>query len=160
MPDVDPSQFRELCGRFATGVAIVTAVERDGRPVGMTASSFTSVSLQPPLISINVDRAAELHRTLQDTTSFAINILESSQEALSRRFAEVHPSRFEGVGYQINQRGLPILDGTLATLECERVQLVDAGDHTIVIARVAGGEVREGRPLLHYRGGYHAPGLG
>lgn len=160
MRDVDPSQFRELCGRFPTGVVIVTAVEPDGRPVGMTASSFTSVSLRPPLVSINVDRAAELHQTVHRVAALAINILEAGQEALSRRFAEVHPARFEGVGYRINERGLPILEGTLAVLECERAQLVDAGDHTIVIARVVGGEVRDGRPLLYYRGGYHTPGLG
>lgn len=160
MPDVDSAQFRELCGRFATGVVIVTAIDTDGSPAGMTANSFASVSLQPPLVSLNVDRAAEMHRVLAGTTRFAINILESTQEALSRRFAEPHLRRFDGIGYRAGPRGLPALDGALAVLDCERVQTVEAGDHTILIARVVGGETREGRPLLYYRGGYLGLGPG
>jgi flavin reductase (DIM6/NTAB) family NADH-FMN oxidoreductase RutF len=160
MPDVDSAQFRELCGRFATGVVIITTLDADGSPAGMTANSFASVSLHPPLISINVEHAAEMHRILGGTSNFALNILEAGQEALSRRFAEPHPSRFAGIGHRPGPRGLPLLEGALATLECETVQAVEAGDHTILIARVVGGEVHEGRPLLYYRGGYLGPGLG
>lgn len=160
MLDVDAAQFRELCGRFATGVVVITALDADGQPAGMTANSFASVSLSPPLISINVEHAAEMHRVLAESPSFTINILESSQEALSRRFAEAHPHRFEGIGHHPGPRGLPALDGALATLECETIHTVPAGDHTILIARVVGGSIHEGRPLLYYRGGYRGLGPG
>lgn len=156
MTDVSPEQFRALCGRFATGVAVITALDQDGQPAGMTANSFASVSLHPPLISVNVDEQAEMHGVLGRVRHFVLNILEASQEAISRRFAEDHPERFAGIACRVNARGIPVLEGTLATIECERVQHVDAGDHRIFIARVTGGEARNGRPLLYFRGGYAA----
>lgn len=158
MPDVSPDQFRALCGRFATGVAVITAAGPDGSFAGMTANSFASVSLHPPLVSVNVDESAEMHRVLGGANHFVVNILEASQEAISRRFAEDHPARFDGIRFSVNERGIPVLQGTIATIECERVQWLDAGDHRIFIARVIGGEAREGRPLLYFRGGYAGPG--
>ena len=154
MTDVDAAVFRQLCGRFATGVVIVTTSAEDGRPVGMTANSFASVSLDPPLVSVNVDQGADMHRHLARATHFAINILESRQEALSRRFAGEHADRFEGVGYRAGETGLPLLDGVLATIECDLCTRFEAGDHTIVVGRVIGGSTADGRPLLYYRGGY------
>jgi flavin reductase (DIM6/NTAB) family NADH-FMN oxidoreductase RutF len=133
---------------------VVTTAGPDGEPVGMTANSFTSVSLEPPLVSVSIDRAADMHAHLLRASRFAINVLESRQEALSRRFAGEHPDRFEGIGYRWNDAGLPILTSTLATIECEQHTTYGAGDHTIVIGRVVGGETGEGRPLLYYRGGY------
>jgi flavin reductase (DIM6/NTAB) family NADH-FMN oxidoreductase RutF len=156
MPDVSPDEFRALCGRFATGVAVITALDPAGRPAGMTANSFASVSLHPPLVSVNVDEQAEMHGVLGRVEHFVLNILEASQEAISRRFAADHPARFAGIAYRVNLRGIPVLEGTLATIECERVQQVDAGDHRIFIARVTGGTAREGRPLVYFRGGYQA----
>lgn len=158
MTDVSSDQFRALCGRFATGVAVITAAGRDGSFAGMTANSFASVSLHPPLVSVNVDESAEMHRVLGGASHFVINILEASQEAISRRFADDHPARFEGIQFSLNDRGIPVLDGTLATIECERVQWLDAGDHRIFIARVIGGQAREGRPLMYFRGEYPGPG--
>lgn len=158
MPEVTAAEFRELCGRFATGVAIITAVRRDGTLAGMTANSFASVSLHPPLVSVNVDEQAMMHAVLQESPHFVLNILAASQEAISRRFAEDDQDRFDGLGFTLNDRGIPVLEGTLATIECEQVQTVDAGDHRIFIARVIGGEARPGRPLLYFRGGYLGPG--
>lgn len=152
---IDGAVFRQLCGRFPTGVVVVTTTADDGRPVGMTANSFTSVSLEPPLVSVNVDQHAAMHEYMARAERFAINVLESRQEALSRRFAEEHPDRFEGVGYRLTEGGFPHLDGTHAVLECVRHTAVVAGDHTIVIGEVTGGVVGEGRPLLYYRGGYY-----
>ncbi|HUG28132.1 MAG TPA: flavin reductase family protein [Gemmatimonadales bacterium] len=154
MTDVSPDQFRALCGRFVTGVAVITAAGPDGSVAGMTANSFASVSLHPPLISVNVDESAEMYRVLGGARHFVLNILEASQEAISRRFAEDHHARFEGIQFSLNDRGIPVLDGTLATIECEQVQWLDAGDHRIFIARVIGGEAREGSPLLYFRGEY------
>lgn len=159
MTDVSPDQFRALCGRFATGVAVITAAGPDGSLAGMTANSFASVSLHPPLISVNVDESAEMYRVLGRASHFVLNILAEGQEAISRRFAEEHPARFEGVPFSLNAWGIPVLHDTLATIECEQVQWLDAGDHRIFIARVIGGEAREGRPLLYFRGAYPGPGL-
>ena len=141
-------------GRFATGVTVLTVNGADGRPLGMTASSLASVSLEPPLVSVCVDHAAELHDAILAAPVFVVNILESRQEALSRRFADRHEDRFDGVGYHRSPEGLVLLDGALAHLECDRFASYPGGDHTIIIGRVIGGSTGEGRPQLYYRGGY------
>lgn len=156
--DVDPAQFRQLCGHFATGVVIITATAPDGSPVGMTANSFASVSLDPPLISVNVDHSAEMHGVLLTAKGFVLNILESGQEALSRRFAGNVPQRFDGVGYHLDDRGFLLLDGSLASIACVPHATFEAGDHSIFVGRVMGGLVATGRPLLYYRGGYMLAG--
>lgn len=154
MGDVDPAQFRQLLGRFATGVAVVTANRPDGRPAGMTANSLSSVSLRPPLISVCIEKTAEMHGILLAADDFVLNVLASDQEMISRRFAGDHDDRFDGIGYQVNHRGLVVLDGVIAHIECERIATHDAGDHTIFLGRVTGGQVTQGQPLLYYRGGY------
>ena len=122
----------------------------------MTASSLASVSLQPPLVSVCVDRSADMHDLIVAADEFVVNILDSEQEALSRRFADEHEDRFAGVGYKLGTDGQILLDGALAHIECERFATYPAGDHTIVVGRVIGGDSREGHPLLYYRGGYAA----
>lgn len=155
---MDPAQFRELMGRFATGVTVLTVNGAGDRPLGMTASSLASVSLIPPLVSVCIDHHAELHDTIAAAPVFVVNILESRQEALSRRFADRHEDRFDGVGYQRSPEGLVLLDGALAHIECDRFASHPGGDHTIIIGRVIGGSTGDGRPLLYYRGGYGALG--
>jgi flavin reductase (DIM6/NTAB) family NADH-FMN oxidoreductase RutF len=145
-------------GRFATGVTVLTVNGPDGGPLGMTASSLASVSLEPPLVSVCVNHSAQLHDSMLAAPVFVVNILESGQEVLSRRFADPHEDRFDGVGYHRSPEGLVLLDGALAHLECDRFASFPAGDHTIIIGRVIGGSVREGRPLLYYRGGYGSLG--
>jgi flavin reductase (DIM6/NTAB) family NADH-FMN oxidoreductase RutF len=120
----------------------------------MTASSLASVSLHPPLVSVCIDHTADLHDTIAASERFVVNILESGQEALSRRFADQHEDRFEGVGYHRNPEGLVLLDGALAHIECERHATYPGGDHTIILGRVIGGGTADGHPLLYYRGGY------
>ena len=154
MTDVDPARFRQLLGRFATGVAVVTADDAEGNPTGMTANSLVSVSLNPPLISLCIDHTADMHRTLAQATRFTVNVLAANQEAISRRFAEQGTRRFEGIGFSRSDRGGIVLDGVLAHLECERVSEFPAGDHSIYLGRVVGGGTSEGEPLLYYRGGY------
>ena len=122
--------------------------------MGMTANSLVSVSLQPPLVSVCVDHTAEMHDLLLEAREFVVNVLESGQEELSRRFAVKHEDRFDGVGYHLGPEGQVLIDGALAHIECERYAQHPAGDHTIVVGRVIGGSTREGRPLLYYRGGY------
>jgi flavin reductase (DIM6/NTAB) family NADH-FMN oxidoreductase RutF len=141
-------------GRFATGVTVLTVNGPGDRPLGMTASSLASVSLVPPLVSVCVDHEAELHDAILAAPVFVVNILESRQEVLSRRFADRHEDRFDGVGYHRSPAGEVLLDGALAHLECDRFASYPAGDHSIIIGRVIGGSTGEGRPLLYYRGGY------
>jgi len=155
---IDPAQFRQLLGHFATGVTILTTANPGGQPLGMTANSLSSVSLDPPLISVCVDREAEMHPVILQAPAFVVNVLASPQEALARRFSDKHEDRFDGVGYHLSPEGLILLDGALAHIVCERQTTYPAGDHTVVLGRVVGGEAHEGHPLLFYRGGYAALG--
>jgi flavin reductase (DIM6/NTAB) family NADH-FMN oxidoreductase RutF len=155
-PETDPFQFRQLLGRFATGVSVLTVVTPEGRLLGMTANSLASVSLQPPLISVCVDHEAEMHGAILEAKEFVVNVLASPQEALARRFSDKYEDRFDGIGYTRTPNGLILLDGALAYIECERYAQYPAGDHTIVVGRVTGGNTGDGRPLLYYRGGYAA----
>ena len=157
-PDLDPANFRQLLGRFATGVTVLTTREADGRAVGMTANSLASVSLRPPLLSVCIEHEATIHGALAAAPAFAVNILAATQEAISRRFAGLQAGRFDGIGYRLSERGLVLLDGAHAHIECERHAVVEAGDHTIIIGRVVGGATGDGRPLLYYRGGYSVLG--
>jgi flavin reductase (DIM6/NTAB) family NADH-FMN oxidoreductase RutF len=153
---VDPFQFRQLLGHFATGVTILTTTTPEGRPLGMTANSLSSVSLSPPLISLCVDREADMHPVILQVSEFVVNVLASNQEALARRFSDKHEDRFDGVGYQLSPEGLVLLEGVLAHVICDRRETYPAGDHTIVLGRVTGGTTYERHPLLYYRGGYAA----
>ncbi len=154
MNEVDPSQFRQLLGRYATGVAVVTANTANDTPAGMTVNSLTSVSLVPPLVSICVDVSADMHHVLLDADRFVLNLLAADQEMISRRFAGSHTNRFEGIGYRLNHQGQVVLDGVIAHIECERYDSFRAGDHTVFVGRVTGGATAPGRPLLYFRGGY------
>jgi flavin reductase (DIM6/NTAB) family NADH-FMN oxidoreductase RutF len=154
--EVDGAQFRQLMGRFCTGVAVLTISAPDGRLLGMTANSVAAVSLCPPLLSVCIDHDAEMHAAILQVPQFAINVLSSSQETLARRFADEHEDRFNGVGYQLSPDGLVLLGGALAHIECQRYAEFPGGDHTIVVGRVTGGSTSKGRPLLFYRGGYAA----
>ena len=151
---VDAAQFRQLLGRFATGVTVLTARRGDGRPVGMTASSVASVSLDPPLLLVAVAHTNDMHDALLGAAHFAVNILAEDQETLARRFAEVEANRFDGVGFREGRHGVPLIDGVLAHIECAKQAAVPGGDHTVFFGLVTGGEVSERRPLLYYRGGY------
>jgi flavin reductase (DIM6/NTAB) family NADH-FMN oxidoreductase RutF len=160
LPDIDPAHFRQLLGRFTTGVTVLTTLMPDGRAAGMTASSLASVSLEPPLLSACIEHAAELYAPLLAAPGFVVNILEASQEALSRRFAASHLDRFDGVGYHASPGGYPILDGVLAWIECAPHATFPAGDHTILVGRVLHGGTSDGAPLVYFRGGYTGLGRG
>lgn len=151
----DPEQFRQLIGCFATGVTVVTTVDTEGRAQGMTASAVSSVSLEPPLLLVCIDRAADFHPIMAAAKVFAVNVLAVDQENTARRFAERAPDRFASVAMQMVE-GLPYLDGCVAHLRCEKRGEFDAGDHTIFIGLVVAGETQQRSPLLHYRGRYTA----
>ncbi|MDQ2664638.1 MAG: flavin reductase family protein [Gemmatimonadota bacterium] len=152
---LDPDSFRSVLGRFASGITVITAIDADGRDVGMTASAFSSVSLQPPLVQVCVDRTASMFSALLNGERFGVNVLAAEQEALSRRFAAVESShRFDGIGYSRGDNGVVLLDDALAHIECRTASRMEAGDHVIFIGEVERANARDARPLLYYRGGY------
>ena len=150
-----PTEFRTALRSFAAGVTVVTTRDQEGRPSGLTASAFTSVSLDPPLVLVCVDHAATAHPAFRAHGWFAVNVLRREQETLSRRFAESGGDKFRGVPCHEGETGLPLLDGALATLECRVVDTHEAGDHTIFIGRVEAATIGGGRPLVYFHGSYH-----
>ena len=151
---IDDARFRQAMGHFASGVTVVTTAAGN-ELFGMTVSSFSSLSLSPPLILICIDKTVPSHDALKDAGRFVVNILEERQEHLSRRFATTGAEKFKGVAWHSGKLGLPVLDNTLAAIECGLHAALDGGDHTIFIGEVVNAEVREGSPLLYYRRGYH-----
>lgn len=156
----DPRAMRDLFGTFLTGVTVVTAYDPDGTPRGFTANSFTSVSLDPPLVLVCVASSARSHVTLRGSARFGINILGDWQREVSTAFASRSGSRFEGIETWSEPDGPPLIAGCLSAIDCRRETIVQAGDHAIVIGRVLGFRTRPGRPLGYYRGGYVAFGIG
>jgi flavin reductase (DIM6/NTAB) family NADH-FMN oxidoreductase RutF len=151
---LDATAFRQTLARFASGVTVVTSRDGDGRDVGMTVSAFSSLSLAPPLILLCVDHAASVAPVLCTTDNFAVNILADDQEAYSRRFAEHEMDRFDGVKFTRGIRGIALLDGAVAHLECHAAAHHPGGDHTIIVGEVRSAAVFERPPLVYYRSGY------
>lgn len=150
----DPSTLRTVLGHFATGVAIVTAIDDDG-PVGMACNSFTSVSLDPPLVLFCAAKSSTTWPRIKAAEAWAANILTEDGEDVSRVFAAPDVDRFAGVGWAPGASGAPVLDDALGYVDCRTDVLHDAGDHVIVVGRVVQlGYVTDGSPLLFYRGGY------
>lgn len=152
---LDTAEFRRVIGHFATGVAVVTSAAPAGVACGLTASAVASVSLEPHLVLVCVERTADTHGAIERSESFAINVLAEDGEALAHRFA-MYPSeeKFEGVAYREEVTGAPVLEASLAWLDCELRHSHDGGDHTIYVGEVKAGDARDGTPLLHFRGGY------
>jgi flavin reductase (DIM6/NTAB) family NADH-FMN oxidoreductase RutF len=151
---VSKEEFRAAMGRFASGVTVVTTKGEDDRACGMTVSAFSSVSLEPPLILVCIDKRASIHGYFKEGSHFAVNFLGEEQEVISRRFASKEEDRFSGVGYKDGITGVPLLDGAIATLECSVMHEYPGGDHTIIVGEVIHAQVTDGRPLAYFRGGY------
>jgi flavin reductase (DIM6/NTAB) family NADH-FMN oxidoreductase RutF len=147
-------EFRRACGRFATGVTIATVMDAEGQPHGLTVSSFTSVSLAPPLVSICLGHAVSVIDTFREATYFGINVLAEAQQALSERFARRGRDRFQGVAWTPGETGVPLIDGVLAAIECQVERRIAVGDHDIFVGRMVATRVLEGAPLVHFSGGY------
>jgi 3-hydroxy-9,10-secoandrosta-1,3,5(10)-triene-9,17-dione monooxygenase reductase component len=162
MSGIEPDVFRRVMGHFVTGVTVVTALDGD-RPYGITVNALSSVSLQPPLVMVALDRRRFLTPVVRAGGRYAVNILGEDQQALSDCFAgaPVTPGReaFCGASWQPGPSGLPLLDGAIATLECTVVQTFSAGDHDLFIGEVEtlgshGKQGSEPMPLLYYRRRY------
>lgn len=150
----DPSTFRSVLGRFASGVTILTALDGEGQDHGMTVSAFCSLSLNPPLVLACIDNQASMADALRTAEHFGVSILAEGQEALSRRFAGPEPDRFDGIGFVRGSTGVPLLADALAHIQCRRVGEYPGGDHTIFLGEVEAASARSEQPLLYYRGGY------
>ena len=151
-PHVDAAHYRQVLGRFATGVTVITAMN-GSEPVGLAANSFTSVSLDPPLVLFCAAHASSTWPKIKEAGSFCVNVLSSEQETLSRQFAG-KGDKYEGVGWKPGTTGSPILSDVLAWIDCEIESLHDAGDHVLVVGRVLALDAKDGQPLTYFRGGY------
>ena len=151
---VDPNHFRKACSQFATGITIPTVLGPDGQPHGFTANSFTSVSLSPPIVLVCVDHKANVIEHFRAADSFAINILEETQQALSNRFAGRGHDRFEGVNWRKGELGVPLIEGAIAHMECRVTDVLEVGDHSLFFGEVLFAQFSVGQPLLYFQGRY------
>ena len=151
---VDPRVMRDVLGHFASGITVVTAQGPDG-PVGFTCQSFTSLSLEPPLVSFAPARTSTTWPRLRDIGRFCVNVLADDQDGLSGQFARSGTDKFAGVGWTPSAHGSPVLEGVVAWIDCELYAEHDGGDHTIVVGRVLDlGATAERMPLVFHRGAY------
>jgi len=159
---LSPELFRSVMGSFPTGVTVITAEREPGKVHGMTANSLTSVSLDPLLILVCVDQKARLLHYLKAQRRFGVNILKSSQQALSKFFALLEQDPAEearlGVHFRWTESRIPLLEDALAHIGCHVVAQYMSGDHTIFLGEVESLELHEGEPLVHHRGGYYRLG--
>ena len=150
----DGATYRTVLGHFATGIALVTAMD-GAEPVGMACNSFTSVSLEPPLVLFCAAHSSSTWPRIQAAGKWAANILGEDGEEICRLFAQKGAERFAHVAYSTGRTGAPVIDSALAFVDCETVAEHEAGDHVIVVGRVVElGYAPKGKPLLFYRGGY------
>lgn len=145
-------ELRRAFSHYATGVTVVTTIDARGARVGMTANSFSSLSLDPPLVLWSLARTSTNHAAFCAARHFAIHVLDAAQTALARQFATRDVDRFAGVAVEAGVEGLPILTDFHARFECETWAQYDGGDHTVFVGRVLRTEERPGDPLLFYRG--------
>ena len=151
----DRRELRHTLGCFATGVTIITTAPEGHDPIGITANSFTSVSLDPPLVLWSLARDSSSYHTFAIATHYTVNILCESQLALSVRFADPDNHRhLNGISWRNGENGCPILPSSLASIECEICERIDGGDHVILLGRVLRFEQRKGKPLLFTQGKY------
>jgi flavin reductase (DIM6/NTAB) family NADH-FMN oxidoreductase RutF len=153
---IDSSEFRRVLGHFATGIAIVTSCREDGEPCGLTINSLSSVSLEPTLVLVCIGHAADSHSCIERAGFYAVNVLDDRRgETLARRFATWGvDDKFQGIAYRPEVTGAPVLNDSLAWMDCRIRQAYPAGDHTIFVGEVIAADTSVGAPLVYYRGGY------
>lgn len=149
-------EFRRILGHYPTGVCAVTAMV-EGKPVGMIVGSFTSVSLDPPLVGFFPDRSSSTWPRIESAGRFCVNVLADGQQDVCQSLAAKGEDKFAGVGFGLSELGSPIIDGALAWIDCELDAVHEAGDHLIVLGRVKWLDLHhEGGPMIFHKGGYGA----
>jgi len=152
---IDPKWYRQVLGQYPTGVCVVTARNDRAEPIAMVVGSFTSVSLDPPLIAFFPDRGSSSWAKLRGCDAFCVNIMAADQEDVCRKLASKDPDKFVGVAHRLSPRGNPVLEDVVAWIECERYSITDAGDHEMVLGQVLELDIAgTGLPLLFFQGGY------
>jgi flavin reductase (DIM6/NTAB) family NADH-FMN oxidoreductase RutF len=150
----DAVAMRLVMGQFASGVTVVTTVGPDGEPAGCTVSAFSSLSLDPPLVLVCIDKSRAVHPLLTTAPGYVVNVLHADQQDLALRFARRGGDRFNGLALHDGRHGIPHISGAIAHLECDRHAVLDGGDHTIIVGRVRGMAVHDGEPLIYARGAF------
>ncbi len=150
--EFDTRSFRDALGNFATGVTVITAKGEDGKLAGVTANSFNSVSLDPPLVLWSLDRGSPSLKVLEKASHFCVHILAEGQNDLCMKFARSGDDKFNGVEFTEGLGGAPIFAGCLAHFECRNVVHHDGGDHVIIVGEVERFETTDGDPLIFFRG--------
>lgn len=153
-PPIDTREFRRALGSFATGVTVITTSRPGGEPVGLTANSFSSVSLDPPLVLWSLALRSPSRQAFEQASHFAVNVLAEDQVHVSRRFSSPVPDKFEGMTWRRGLAGLPLLDGTAARLECANAARHVSGDHVIFIGQVERFAYEAKAPLVFCQGRY------
>lgn len=153
---LDSTIFRDFCARFASGVTVTTVRDAQGNPHGLTASSFTAVSLNPPLILVCIDHNSGVLQHFRTASHFAVNILHAGQQAISSQFAMKAHDRFEGIAWTPGPAGSPLLADCLAQVECMTHQIVDAGDHAVFFGEVVTARTSGDEPLLYFDRAYRS----
>ena len=154
----DQRELRDVLGRFATGVAVVTTCDTDAKPVGLVVNSFASVSLDPPEILWSIVSDAPSRAAFERHGAFAVNIMPEEDKEQTLQFARPSENKFDGIAWQRGWREIPVLDRALATLECDVKQMIPCGDHHIVVGSVRAIASRDGEPLVFYRGQFASLG--
>lgn len=148
-------EFRDVLGHFPTGVAVITSTAGESGPVGLVVGSFTSVSLEPPLVAFMPAKTSSTFPKIQQSGRFCVNVLSADQEDVCRTFARSGGPKFDGTRYTLSEGGNPILDGAVAWIDCEIESVIEAGDHLICLGRVSSLGTHDGSsPLLFFKGGY------
>jgi flavin reductase (DIM6/NTAB) family NADH-FMN oxidoreductase RutF len=151
---VTSAEFRRACGRFSTGIAIASVLDAQGTPHGLTVSSFTSASLEPPLVLICLGHRVSVIDAFRASAHFGINVLAEGQRDLAERFSRKGQDRFDGLNWRRGKTGVPILAGVLAAIECAVRQRFTAGDHDVFVGEMVGARVAGGAPLVHFASHY------
>jgi flavin reductase (DIM6/NTAB) family NADH-FMN oxidoreductase RutF len=151
---IPPEEFRKIAGSWLTGVAVVTTVDAQGRPHGMTMNAVTSLSLEPPQFLICIDRRARTLDAIRESACFCINYLAEGQEELAAQFARRGGDRFSKLEYRLGKTGAPVIAGVIAHVECRLRAVHPGGDHGIVVGNAVYGEAHGGAPLVYFRGAY------
>ena len=152
---IDKDAFRRVLSNFAAGVTVVTTLDRDRQPHGLTATAFTSVSLDPPLVLVCIDKKAETYPHFGPAGVFAVNFLGADQRDVSQHFAKHGGDKFSGLAWRRGVLGAPILDGSVGHVECRIANGFDGGDHTIYVGEIEAADASDGAPLLYFRHAYH-----
>ncbi|MDQ3635103.1 MAG: flavin reductase family protein [Acidobacteriota bacterium] len=151
---ISKDEFRSALSKFASGVTVVTLKDKDGTPHGITVSAFSSVSLEPPLVSVCIDNDAGSHYAFRESERFVVNILSDKQSEHSNQFASRVPDKFINIHHHKGLEDIPVLKDALVNLECRLVNDFVVGDHTIFIGEIERTHINDGKPLVYYQGNY------